>query len=353
MADRIKLAALLCVALVALAALTLVVYNFVANDWTLGANPLDTDLLFDGEDRPVEADDRTSTAVYHYGDSIRSVTVATQALRVEVKRARSSELDVFLTLNGDAVDSSRYRTSIATSGDGALVISSSAVGALGNASGTLLLHLPSHISLSISSDDGDVSVHGADTALRVTTSSGGISIAGARGRVRCESERGAIALEACSGDSLIVTSGGAVELSLTDGALRVHAQTLTSRQHFGSLDATVIGDVEVDVLSTSSPLRLVSARGNVRLRVLDGALFAFDIAAPNGDIVASLPLDTLGGSAPGRTLRATMNGGSVPAYIRAGGVVVILPFKAGQTSTIEYDGISSGRRRSLAARTVQ
>lgn len=331
MSDRIKLAALLFVAFVALGTLGIVIGNFVANDWRLAGNPLDLSFLFGDEEPEFDADERTVAHSLVFGDSVRTVRIQTSALRIRIGESATSQLHLRLTLNGDATDSTLYRWSARTTAD-ELAVAAGPTGAIGNATGVLELSIPPSLRITIDSHSGDVSLVNVAVSSDIVARNGSIDVTGVRGSIRATAD-GDIALDGCRLDSAVLKAGGAVTVTLTEGAIRARGGEVFASRHFGSLDATARGAIRADILSIVAPVRLVADEGDVHLRVLDGARFAYDVEAPLGSIIANVPFDTLTPqNATEHTVRATMNGGGVPAVIRAArGSVEILLFEAGES----------------------
>jgi hypothetical protein len=348
MGDRIKLATLLIVAATALGALGVIVYNVAANDWRLDGNPLDLSFLFGTEEDELEPDTDERVAVHtaRYGDSVRSVRIETHGLRVQIGPGVGEEITVSLTLSGDATDSTRYRSTFASNA-GTLSISAAPTGALGNASGVLEIGVPPHRSIVADVRGGDLAIGAVESSIVLRSSEGSVELAGVRGTLRCRSD-GDIRIEACAFDSSDISTTGSIHLHLTDGRVRVEALHVAATSHFGSLDATARGGLAVELFSLGSPLRLVSDTGDVRLRVPDGARFAYDVEAPAGAIISNITFDTL--TAAGATehvLRATMNGGGAPVVIRARrGNVEITRFSGKETESnaphVEMDTNDAG-----------
>jgi hypothetical protein len=353
MSDRIKLAALLGVAIVAMAMLGVVVYNVVANDWRLDGNPLDLSFLTGEEDSELDADVRTLSRSLRFGDSVRAISVETHALRISVGASGSDEIEVRFSLSGDATDSALYRATAAAS-DGGLRIAAGPTGALGNATGSLELSVPPSLTITIHSRGGDVTLVNVAASLDITADAGSVELSGVGGSLRARAG-GEIALDGCRLDSADLRADGPVSLMLTEGAIRAAGSGVQAGRHFGALDARASGAIRAEILSNDAPIRLESDGGDVHLRVLDGARFAFDVAAPTGTIVANVPFDTLTPeNATEHFVRATMNGGGVPAVIRAGrGSVEILLFEGGEPSAVESHVEDATSSAGLVLRAVQ
>lgn len=353
MNDRIKLAALIGIALIAFGALGVIVYNFVANDWRLTDNPLDLSGALGDEEQP-EADERTATRTLHFGDSVRSIRLATQALRVRFDAAVTPGIDLHVALSGDATDSSRYRFS-ARAELGELRIESAPTSALGNATGTLEVLIPLGLHLALSTEGGDIIIQNISGRVEATSRAGSIELSGFAGSVHAAVEGGDLLLDGCRLDSASLRTDGVITLRLNEGPVDAIAREIQASRHFGALDARALGVIHAEILDDSSAVHLQSDEGNVYLRVLGGARFAYDVEAPNGSIVSNVPFDSLTAeNATEHTLRATMNGGGIPATIRsARGNVEILLFEAGETSTTDKHVEDPSSPSGVALRDVQ
>lgn len=356
MSDRIRLAALLGLALVALATLGVIVYNVVANDWRLVGNPLDLSFLFGDDEPELDVDGRSVVHSRRFGpDSIGVIRIETRTLRVRVTSTQTSQIEARFALDGDATDSSIFAWS-AEAASGELRLGAAPNGAPGNASGSLEITIPStsRIAIIIVAHAGEISVTNVSAGIDATALGGSIELTGVNGRVAARSD-GDIVIDACRLDSAVLIAAGAVSLSLTEGAVHAEASEIAAARHFGSLDATARGAIRAEILSRDAPVRLVSHEGNVALRVLDGARFAYDVDAPSGSIVANVPFDSLTEeNATEHRVRATMNGGGVPAVIRAArGNVEILLFEAAETSERRLHVEPTTRRAALALGAVR
>ncbi|MBC8146263.1 MAG: hypothetical protein H7X80_11815 [bacterium] len=354
MSDRLKLTALYSVATIALGTLGIIIFNFVANDWRLVGNPLDVSAIFGDDEPEVVVDDRLESHTLHFGDSIRSIRIVSSRLHVNVRGTSSSTIDVALSLAGDATDSNRFTKTIAVDANGELSVVAGPSGAPGNASGTIDLTVPSRFILIIDAHEGNVSVVNVAGRSDIRTRSGTVELTGMSGWLHCESDTSMLSLDGCTLDSATLSTGGLAMLTLTQGAFRVAAGRVVAANHFGALDASAQEAISVKLLSDQSPVRLICESGDVHLRVLNGARFAFDVSAPLGTIISNVPFDTLTEeNATEHLLRATMNGGGIPAVIRAAkGSVEILLFEADETSINTPNGETSARTSELDWRAL-
>jgi hypothetical protein len=335
MNDRLKLTALLAVAFIALATLGVIVYNFVANDWRLEGNPLDLSFLFgdDEEEIEQETDARTSVRTMAFGDSIRSVAIESHGLRLLVTAARAPLVQIRLTLNGDASDSTRFVATTAVSA-GLLRLVAMPTGAIGNASGIIELELPPGMILGVVSHDGDISVQNTQGRYDLLAEKGSVELTGVQGRLRCVAAEGDVALEGCQLDSAEIRAGGTIAANLCDGAIAADGARVAVTRHFGSLRAHARSAISAALLTTGAPIELICDEGDIRLRVLPGARFAYDVEAPAGAITSNVEFDSLGpANATPHMLRATTNGGGVPAVLRSiRGSIEIMLYRTEETS---------------------
>jgi hypothetical protein len=338
MRDRLKLAALLGVAVLALGALGVVVYNFAANGWRLHGNPLDLSFLDGGGDEAPEPDERSVVRSMRFGDTIEAVHVVSRELRVRIGASHSGGCEVRLTLTGDATDSTLFPIVI-NARSRTLEIAAAPSSAIGSAAGIIDIALPRRMAITVDARNGDVTLENVAGMIDVRTDTGGIDLTGLEGRVNCVSAGGTIALEGCRLDTATLTSGGDVSLDLTDGPIAVDARRLYAQRHFGALSVTARSGITADLLSMESPARLSTDAGDIRLRVLGGARFAYDVEAPTGTIVSNVTFDSLRAEdVTEHTLRATSNGGGAPIVLRAKrGNVEIAVFTRNESTLVHPD----------------
>jgi DUF4097 and DUF4098 domain-containing protein YvlB len=143
-------------------------------------------------------------------------------------------------------------------------------------------------------------------ASNIRTRDGNIDVTGLQGQTRLRTGDGHI-----EADSL----GGSLEATTGDGHMRVRGRldSLTLRSGDGSIDADLLPGSKI-----ASSWRVESGDGGVTVRLPRNFAADLDLHTGDGSISVDFPLTTTAGGRSEHNLRARLNSGGAPFFIRTG-----------------------------------
>lgn len=156
---------------------------------------------------------------------------------------------------------------------------------IGSRSVRIEVNAPARLNADVRTGDGRIYVDGIAGVLRLNTGDGSI-----------DAQRVDGSLDAVTGDGRIVARGrfDVVRVRTGDGSVDVEAQS-------GS--------------KVTSPWRLSTGDGSVRLAAPSSLAADFDVHTGDGSIMSDLDL-AVSGTVKGRSLRGRLNGGGLPVTVR-------------------------------------
>jgi DUF4097 and DUF4098 domain-containing protein YvlB len=160
-------------------------------------------------------------------------------------------------------------------------------------------------SVGVHSIDVDVEVP-RQIESNIRTGDGNIDVTGLQGDTRLRAGDGHI-----EADSL----GGSLEATTGDGHMRVRGRldSLTLRSGDGGIDAELLPGSKI-----ASSWRVESGDGSVTVRLPRDFAADLDLHTGDGGISVDFPLATTAGGRSQHNLRARLNSGGAPFYIRTG-----------------------------------
>jgi len=140
----------------------------------------------------------------------------------------------------------------------------------------------------------------------IRTGDGHIDVTGLQGETRLRAGDGHIQAESL---------GGSLEATTGDGHMRVRGRldSMTLRSGDGGIDAEVLPGSKI-----ASSWRVESGDGNVTVRLPRDFSADLDLHTGDGGISVDFPLTTTAGGRSNHDLRARLNAGGAPFYIRTG-----------------------------------
>jgi hypothetical protein len=140
----------------------------------------------------------------------------------------------------------------------------------------------------------------------IRTGDGNIEVSGLQGETRLRTGDGHIVAESL---------GGLLEATTGDGHMRVRGRldSLNLRSGDGSIDAEVLPGSKM-----ASSWRVESGDGGVTIRLPRDFAADLDLHTGDGSISVDFPLTTTAGGRSEHDLRARLNAGGAPFYIRTG-----------------------------------
>jgi hypothetical protein len=334
MDNRLKFAALVAIAILALAGSVVLLYGYVTNDWRLseGLRQLH---LFSGEEE--EPDARVASRRWEFDWHGGNVNITTDMANVQIVHADVPKATVDVLLEGEATDSTRYAVSAQQDAPSMLTITAEGYGT--TAAGVyraarMTVTLPSTNDLKVTASRGTLAVNGISGSLQATVTGPELRLVGVTGSVDIKCIEGNISVERSAISGNAVADRGTISMSYTDGSLVLSATSgISAHNHQGELSANVTeGPIDIELIGDNVRSRLVSGRGNITLALLPSVQATFDAESITGRVYASVPLDTADMVVPQpNILQARMNGGGAPVMIRAsGGDINILTYGESQ-----------------------
>ncbi len=144
------------------------------------------------------------------------------------------------------------------------------------------------------------------TRLDVHTGDGSVNVSGLRGDTRVSTGDGSVTASDVAGSLEAHTGDGSVHVRGRFTALNVHTGD-------GSVDAEIEQGSRV-----SSPWKIETGDGSVRVRVPEQLAADLDIHTGDGGITMEVPLTLMAGKVGGNDVRGRLSGGGAPFYIRTG-----------------------------------
>jgi hypothetical protein len=340
MENRLKLAALVAIAILALGSSALLLYGFVTKDWRLTENIVNL-RWFSSDEEEAEEDDRVATHRWEFDLAPGGmVNIRTGGATIQVMRGDGHKAVVEVWLEGEATDSSRYKLTAQLDNPSQLTIFDRAIAGWSTtnpAAVRLVVKLPGgYNNLNITSKGGATAIDGIIGSITAHVTGRDLKVVDVDGEVTLKSIQGNITVERSTIGGTIDAERGMVETNYTDGNLTLTATLgITARNHQGQLSASVAeGPLSAELIGEDVTSRLVTRHGNVTLALLPAARASFDVESSTGTVYASIPFDsTADFVARPNLLTAHLNGGGSPVMIRADGGNALLQFYGEQFAT--------------------
>jgi len=175
--------------------------------------------------------------------------------------------------------------------DGQLYVRGPRLGSFRRRNGLdLTIKAPAQSSCAAKTVSADVSCIGEISALTVHTASGDVTADSVSGDVTVQSASGDVLLNTTSGNLSISTASGDVQATRVDGDARINCASgdVTIGHCAGSVSVhTASGDVELGAVAAGR-VNLVSASGDMTVRVVPGIGVYLDLSSTSGSIRSDL-----------------------------------------------------------------
>lgn len=320
MGSRLKFAALVSIAILALGASVLLLYSYVSNDWRLTKGILDVRLFTSPEE---EFDNRIASRRWEL-DLADGGTVAVDAsgANVNVVRGTGSKAVVEIWLEGETTDSTQFETKALLENPSFLRVTARSTSRWLTPqlnAVRITITLAGHNDLQVKCLGGTATIDAISGSITADVTGRDLTLLGVTGRIVLKCLHGNISIERGSISGSINASHGGVDMNYTDGDITISATAdITARNHQGRLYASSTeGKVNAELVGMNVECRLIANKGDVDLSLLPDARATLDIETGSGQVYAMVPLDTTAMTARPNLLRATMNGGGSPVMIRA------------------------------------
>jgi hypothetical protein len=318
MNTRIKLAALVAVASLALTGCAIVLYNFVANDWRLSGDLFSIDFLT-GDDSSPATPIRTREWEFSIADTVY-LSIEASDMNVLLEGHDAEQTYVMTLLEGEAADESKYDVNVERDGRHGLRITARTTGdwdETAHSHAELRLNLPRRIVAKVKLYNGIMLVNSTEGSISAQVTGGSIRGQYLDGTIDLRVVEGNVELEQTRLAGRIIARSGNVTTDLNEGDLDIEATgEVSTFKQFGSLNArSHSGNIFAQILINTPACSLQSTSGTIDLNLLPGAHVDVEARAPNGTISSNLPLDSAEAPLPGHPLIGSMNRGGSKVYV--------------------------------------
>jgi len=151
------------------------------------------------------------------------------------------------------------------------------------------LQIPQSSSISLSTQDGNITVSGLAAGVEAVTSRGDLLVSGGSGRTEGDTRRGSIILSHLSGDANLRTKSGSIKLEAVSG--KVKAETGRGNIVVAGLRGDLrawTGSGDLDLSGVRGPVIASTRAGSIRAATEDQLGGPWRLETPGGDIDIAL-----------------------------------------------------------------